>query len=74
MFLKKQIDQPELELGREYLLKGFEEKAVTAYHQFMIDNAVVFGADKSRAEKELKEVVELEIKLANVSVCHSLLN
>ncbi|XP_031621713.1 neprilysin-2-like [Contarinia nasturtii] len=62
------IDQPELELGREYLLKGFEEKAVVAYHKFMVDNAVVFGADKNRAEEEMKEVVELEIKLAMISL------
>lgn len=32
----------------------------------MVDNAVVFGGDQKRAEEELKDVIELEIKLANV--------
>lgn len=32
----------------------------------MVDIAVIFGADRSRALKELKESVELEMKLANV--------
>lgn len=62
----KQIDQPELELGREYLTGGFENDAVKAYHKFLVENAVIFGADRKRAEEELKDVIELEIKLANV--------
>lgn len=66
MFIQ-QIDGPELELGREYLIKGFESDEIKAYHKFMVDNAVALGADKQRAEQELKDVVELEIKLANVS-------
>lgn len=71
MFIQ-QIDGPELELGREYLIKGFESDEIKAYHKFMVDNAVAFGADKQRAEEELKDVVELEIKLANVSEVHVL--
>lgn len=34
----------------------------------MIDIAVIFGADRARAEKELKESLDFEIKLANVSI------
>lgn len=55
-----------MELGREYLVAGWENDAVKAYHKFIVDNAVVFGADRKRAEEELKDVIDFEIKLANV--------
>lgn len=32
----------------------------------MVDMAVLFGADRSRAEKELKDCVNFEMALANV--------
>lgn len=44
-----------------------EEKAVKAYYNFMVDNAVIFGADRARAEIEMKDALEFEMKLANVS-------
>ena len=34
----------------------------------MVDIAVIFGANKSRAEMEMKEALEFQIKLANVSI------
>lgn len=61
------MDQASLSLSREYLLKGLDEKLVQAYYQYMVDIAVLFGADKIDAEKELKESLFFEIKLANVS-------
>lgn len=61
------MDQASLSLSREYLLKGLDEKLVQAYYQYMVDIAVLFGADKIDAEKELKEALFFEIKLANVS-------
>lgn len=54
-------------LRRVYLIKGFEDKVVKAYYQYMVDLAVIYGADRSRAEKELKESLEFEIELAKVS-------
>lgn len=33
----------------------------------MVENAVVFGANRTRAEEEMREAIELEMKLANVS-------
>lgn len=66
-FISFQIDQTSLGLAREFLVKGFDEKLVKSYHNFMVDNAVIFGADKERAEKELKESLEFEMKLASVS-------
>lgn len=62
-----QIDQTLLELERGFLAKGFNEKIVQSYFKYMVDNAVVFGANKERAEQELKESLEFEMKLAKVS-------
>lgn len=47
-------------------MKGFDEKFVKAYFTFMVDNAVILGANQEQAENELKEALEFETKLANV--------
>lgn len=39
-----------------------------AYYEFMVDNAVIFGASRERAEKELLESLEFETRLANVGI------
>lgn len=38
-----------------------------AYHDYMTNIALLLGANKTSASEELKHVVELERKLANVS-------
>lgn len=48
-------------------MKGTNEKIVKAYYSYMVDVAVILGADRNTAEKELKESLEFEMKLANVS-------
>lgn len=65
-----QLDQASLGLRREFLIKGFDDKLVRAYYDYMIDIAVLFGADKNRAIRELKQVVEFEMQLANVSTIY----
>jgi hypothetical protein len=55
-----------LGLSREYLVKGFENPIVQAYHAYQVDMAVLYGADRTRAEKEMREVLDLEFALANV--------
>ena len=54
-------------LSREYLVKGITDKVVSAYYSYMVDLAVLFGADRSKAETELKESLDFEMALANVS-------
>ena len=61
-----QIDQASLGLSREYLVKGMDEKIVVAYYKYMVDIAVLFGADRDRATKELKDSLDFEMSLANV--------
>lgn len=62
-----QIDQSALGLSREYLTKGLSDKIVKAYYEYMVDMAVIYGADKARAERELLDSLNFEIALANVS-------
>jgi neprilysin len=54
-------------LSREFLIKGTEEKLVKAYYNYQVDMAVLYGAEKGEAEKEIKEVLAFEIALANVN-------
>jgi predicted metalloendopeptidase len=61
------LDQPELGLDREYLIKGRKEKEVEAYLSYMVEAAVLLGADRQAAEKELGEVLEFELKIAAMS-------
>ncbi|CAB3363322.1 Hypothetical predicted protein [Cloeon dipterum] len=62
------LDQASLGLSREYFIKGFEDKVVTAYYSYLVDLAVLYGAERSRAETEIKESVMFEMKLANISL------
>ncbi|XP_036347356.1 neprilysin-2-like [Rhagoletis pomonella] len=61
------VDQSAIGLSREYLVKGFNETLVSSYYDYMVDMAVLFGADKERAKRELRESLEFEIALANIS-------
>ncbi|KAH8343968.1 hypothetical protein KR084_002815 [Drosophila pseudotakahashii] len=61
------LDQSALALSREYLVKGFNETLVTAYYEYMVDIAVLFGANKDLAKTELLTSLEFEIALANIS-------
>ncbi|KAH8294815.1 hypothetical protein KR018_003377, partial [Drosophila ironensis] len=62
------LDQSALALSREYLVKGFNETLVVAYYDYMVDVAVLFGANKDQAKKELLTSLEFEMALANVSI------
>ena len=61
-----QLDEPNLGLSREYLTKGFDDEIVQAYYSFMVDIAVMLGAEKDRAMTELKKSLHFEMKLAEV--------
>lgn len=54
-------------MSREYLNRGFSDKLVQAYYDYMVDIATLLGADRVKAEVELKNSLEFEMKLANVS-------
>lgn len=54
-------------LSREYLTKGHEDKIVQAYYSYMVDVAVIYGADRNAAQKELMDSLNFEMALANVN-------
>lgn len=64
----QQIDQAALGLSREYLIKGLDNAIVAAYHSYQVDMAVLYGADRKKAEKEMKDVLEFEFAIANVRI------
>lgn len=62
------MDQMQLALpSRDYYLKKSSEGDMNAYHKYMTNIAVLLGANKTTAGDELKQLVEFERKLANVS-------
>lgn len=61
------LDQSSIGLSREYLVKGFNETLVSAYYDYIVDMAVLFGADKEKATMELRESLQFEMDLANIS-------
>lgn len=64
---QKQFDEPTLGLSREFILRGLNDSVVQAYYDYMVDMAVIFGADRELAKKEYLDVLELETTIANVS-------
>lgn len=61
------IDQPELDVSKDNLLSGMEDEVVEAYSGLLVDLAVLWGADKSFAIYEVKNLIEFLQKVANVS-------
>ena len=49
------------------LLKGFKESTIKAYHSYMVNVGVFFGANKTKAENDFARVLLFEMLLANVS-------
>ncbi len=69
MSLRMQIDQPHLGMpNRDYYISGRDEKALIAYQKFAVNIATLLGAPPERAENDMREVVDFEILLANVSI------
>lgn len=56
-----------MDLSHENLINGLEDYTVKAYFKYMVDIAVIFGADKKTAEEELKKSLQFEMDLVNVS-------
>lgn len=50
----------------EFLAKGIQDTNVKAYYDFMVDAAVMFGANRTAAEHELLDSLNFEIELAKV--------
>jgi len=63
-----QLDQSPLGMpSRDYFLKGRDEPALKSYEQYVVNVAVAMGAPRDRAVREIAQMVDFEILLANVS-------
>ncbi|XP_060626085.2 phosphate-regulating neutral endopeptidase PHEX [Anolis sagrei] len=65
------LDQASLSLSaqEDYLKNTTEAKAYRdALFQFMVDIAVLLGANASRAELDMKSVLKLEVKIAEIMI------
>ena len=63
-----QLDQPNLGMpDRAYLLSGFDGKYVPVYYDLQVNVAIMLGAKRAHAQKELLNSLQFEIQLANVS-------
>ena len=52
----------------DYYLKSEDSSFLQVYEKYARDVAVMFGADEDIAQRDVRDIVELEIKLANVSI------
>uniref|UniRef100_A0A8B9MM27 Phosphate regulating endopeptidase homolog X-linked n=1 Tax=Accipiter nisus TaxID=211598 RepID=A0A8B9MM27_9AVES len=65
------LDQASLSLAsrEDYLENTTEAKSYRdAFLQFMVDTAVLLGANTSRAESDMKSVLRLEVKIAEIMI------
>lgn len=60
------IGEPSLGVADHVMKRGLNEPVVNAYYEFMIETAVLMGADRTRAKKEMLDAVNFEINLAKV--------
>lgn len=62
------IDGPKFIIEPKHLIAGRNETRVERYYQYMVNMAVLFGANRSTAEKDMSKVLQFEMSLArNIS-------
>lgn len=70
-----QIDRPDFGLSEKFLLEGFDNARVKYYYTYLVDLAIIFGADRSIAERDVSDVIYFETNLAKVwKIVRHLLN
>ncbi|KAK3609653.1 hypothetical protein CHS0354_035937 [Potamilus streckersoni] len=63
------VDQSELGMpSRDYFLKERNDSVLMAYENYAKSIAIALGADKSQAETDMKNMVDFEIKVADITV------
>ena len=61
------MDEPALGLpSREYYLHNYDSPPLRAYFKYMIDMAILMGANTATVKEEMKQVLDFETMLANV--------
>ena len=68
IFKSFQFDQSDLLLpSSEYYLLGLGHPIMQTYYNLLVNVATLLGAERNRAKREMKELIEFEIELASVS-------
>lgn len=62
------MNRAEFGISKDALLDGMEHSAIEDYYTFMIDAAILFGANKTMAEQQLYNTLQFEMELAKVRV------
>ena len=61
-------DQPSFYPATQTMLSyGITYPSVKVYHKYAVDSAIFLGANETVAEKDMKDVIEFEIRLAKAS-------
>lgn len=63
-----QISSPALPLSREVYKEQLANLTFLAYHDHQLNLALLFGADKEKAETDLLEVLTFEVALSDVRI------
>ncbi|ESO88296.1 hypothetical protein LOTGIDRAFT_126394, partial [Lottia gigantea] len=63
-----QLDQAYLGMPQKYFFKERNDTMIMAYENLAFQVATMLGADKTVAEQDMKDIVDFEILLANISV------
>ena len=53
---------------RDYYLKGRDDNLLQVYRSYAMKVVTSFGADESQAERDVEDIIDFEIDLANVSI------
>ncbi|RWS14267.1 membrane metallo-endopeptidase-like 1 isoform X3 [Dinothrombium tinctorium] len=61
------IGEAHLSLAREYLIRNLTDNVLSSYYKFMVESAVLLGADRKTASDELLTVLKFEQKLAELT-------
>lgn len=64
-----QLDQGQLGMpSREYFLKGRSDKTLLTYESFAVNVAKTMGAEEDVAKKDIADMIDFEIELANITI------
>ena len=50
----------------EYYLLGFEHPIIQTYYKILVDVSMLLGAEETLAKKDMRDLIDFEMKLAKV--------
>ncbi|KAF5280977.1 hypothetical protein FQR65_LT14901 [Abscondita terminalis] len=62
------IDQADLPVNRFNLIQGYHNTIVQWYYKYLVDLSVIFGANRTVASSQMKEVINFMVELAKLTL------